>query len=236
NLYDAILDYKNLSVNNGTKEKLRLFGEYLKEIILYSQEASVNNLVKYILDTSLYPCYAGDTDEMVTRRANLDEFQNSVDEYVRMNEGATLTEYLQQITLYSDTDEMDESEYVTIATVHAVKGLEFRCVFMCGLEEDIMPTSRADDAESLEEERRLMYVAITRAKEKLWLTRSKSRYLYGRREPTVRSRFAEELKDKLQIKGATTRPLGYNSGFNGGYRSSYANNYGSSYGGYGGSS
>ena len=222
NLYDALLNCGDLSVNAGTKEKLRAFGNYLKDIIVYSQEASVKDLVKYVLDTSgLYAQYEGDSDENVTRRANLDEFQNSVDEYSRMNEGAALKDYLQQVTLYSDTDEMDESEYVTIATVHAVKGLEFRCVFFCGLEEDIMPTSRAARSEELEEERRLMYVAITRAKEKLWLTRSKSRYLYGRREPSARSRFIEELKDELKL-APTSRLVAYNG------------SHGSSYGGYSG--
>ncbi|MDE6411040.1 MAG: UvrD-helicase domain-containing protein [Clostridia bacterium] len=226
NLYDAILDYKNLDVNAGTKEKLRLFGDYLKGLVVYSQDASVKDLVKHILDTSgLYAQYEGDSDENVTRRANLDEFQNSVDEFTRMNEGATLSDYLQQVTLYSDTDEMDESEYVTVATVHAVKGLEFRCVFFCGLEEDIMPTSRAAKSEELEEERRLMYVAITRAKEKLWLTRSKSRYLYGRREPSVRSRFVEELKDELKLTPQVSRLSGYNSGYNSGY-SGYNSGYG----------
>ncbi len=218
NLYDAILNCNDLSVNAGTKEKLRAFGSYLKELIVYAQEADVKDLVKHILDTSgLYAQYEGDSDENVTRRANLDEFQNSVDEFARMNEGATLSDYLQQVTLYSDTDEMDESEYVTIATVHAVKGLEFRAVFFCGLEEDIMPTSRAAKSEELEEERRLMYVAITRAREKLWLTRSKSRYLYGKREPTARSRFLEELKDELKLTPATSSYGGYNSGYRSGY-------------------
>ena len=218
NLYDAILNYGELAVNAGTKEKLKAFGNYLKQIIVYSQEATVKDLVKYILDTSgLYAQYEGDSDENVTRRANLDEFQNSVDEFSRMNEGATLADYLQQVTLYSDTDEMDESEYVTIATVHAVKGLEFRGVFFCGLEEDIMPTSRAAKSEDLEEERRLMYVAITRAREKLWLTRSRSRYLYGRREPTSRSRFVEELKDELKLTPATSSFGGYNGGYKSGF-------------------
>ena len=157
-----------------------------------------------------------------------------------MNEGAALSDYLQQITLCSDTDEMDDGDYVTIATVHAVKGLEFRCVFFCGLEDNIMPTSRAlDDPAALEEERRLMYVAITRAKEKLYLTRSKSRYLYGRREPSMRSRFVEELKEELEIPAARTFS-GYEQGF-GGYSGGY-NGYGgrkaaySGYGGYGSAS
>lgn len=236
NLYDAVLDYKNLAVNAGTKEKLRVFGDYLKSIIIYAQEANVNDLVRHILDSSgMYAQYEGDSDESVTRRANLDEFQNSVDEFVRMNEGATLADYLQQVTLYSDTDEMDESEYVTIATVHAVKGLEFRCVFFCGLEEDIMPTSRAAKADELEEERRLMYVAITRAKEKLWLTRSKSRYLYGRREPTARSRFLEELKDELKLSPATSSFSGYNSGYRSGYGGGYSGSYAKRSTGWGGS-
>ena len=95
---------------------------------------------------------------------------------------------------------MDDGNYVTLATVHAVKGLEFRCVVICGLEENILPVSRAvDNDDDMEEERRLMYVAITRAKENLYLTRSKSRYLYGKREPTARSRFLKELSSELEL-------------------------------------
>ena len=226
NLYDAILEYKNLALNGGAKEKLRVFGSYLKDLIISAQEMDVDDLVKYILESSgMYAQYEGDSDENVTRRANLDEFQNSVDEFVRMNRGATLADYLQQVTLYSDTDEMDDGNYVTIATVHAVKGLEFKCVIFCGLEENIMPTSRAAKSEELEEERRLMYVAITRAKEKLWLTRSKSRYLYGSREPTARSRFLEELKSELRLTPQASYMSSYNSGFGGGYNSSYNSSY-----------
>ncbi len=200
-LYDAVLDADELALNGGTKEKLRAFAGYIKDLVIRSQELPVNQLVEFLLKTSgMREQYADNSDESITKRANLDEFQNSVDEFVRMNEGATLSDYLQQITLYSDTDEMDDGDYVTIATVHAVKGLEFRCVFFCGLEENIMPISRAiDNPEELEEERRLMYVAITRAREKLWLTRSRSRYLYGRREPTALSQFVGELKSLLSL-------------------------------------
>ncbi len=199
--YDAVLDCDELGLASAAREKVRAFGKLIKEFIILSQTLPVNELVKYVMnEAGLYAQYTDDSDESVTKRANLDEFQNSVDEYVRMNEGAQLSDYLQQITLYSDTDEMDDGDYVTIATIHAVKGLEFRCVFLVGLEENIIPTSRAkDDPDGLEEERRLMYVAITRAKERLWLTRSKSRYLYGKREPTGRSKFVEELKDVLQL-------------------------------------
>lgn len=217
-LYDAVLDADRLSLSEAAKARVRAFGSYLKELVVMAQEATVNELTDYLAETSgIYEMYWDGTDEGAAKRANLDEFRNSVEEFVRMNPDAKLDDYLQQITLYSDTDGMEEGDYVTVATIHAVKGLEFRCVFLCGLEEDVMPTSRASDsAEKLEEERRLMYVAITRAKEKLWLTRSKSRYLYGRREATVRSQFVEELRGELGI--AEERAYrGYGTGYGVGF-------------------
>ncbi len=225
-LYYALMDVDVLPFNNGTKEKLRAFGGYIKDLVLRAQEEPVDALTKHLVQTSgMYELYSDLSDESVTRRANIDEFQNSVDEFVRLNQGATLSDYLQTITLYSDLDEMDDSDYVTVATIHAVKGLEFRGVFLIGLEESVLPTSRAlDNPQSLEEERRLMYVAITRARELLWLTRSKSRYLYGRRELTARSQFVEELKSELNIPETRVYPR---------YSGDY-NRYGSGYGGYSG--
>jgi DNA helicase-2/ATP-dependent DNA helicase PcrA len=129
-----------------------------------------------------------------------------------LNEGATLTDYLNQVTLSSDTDEMDDSDYVTLATIHSVKGLEFKCVFIVGMEENILPVSRSvENDDDLEEERRLAYVAITRAQERLYLTRSKSRYLYGRREPTMRSRFLKELASEIELPRETRPSYGYGS-------------------------
>ncbi len=200
-LYDAVFDADMLPVNAGTRLRLSQFADYLKELVIMAQTEPVDKLARHLIDSSgMRDMYADNSDESLTKRANLDEFLNSVEEFVRMNEGAALDEYLQQTTLYSDTDEMDDGDYVTLATIHAVKGLEFRCVFLVGLEQDIMPTSRAlEEKSGIEEERRLMYVAITRAKEKLWLTRSRSRFLYGRRQPTARSEFVNEIKDTLGI-------------------------------------
>ncbi len=224
-LYDAVLDCDLLPISGSAKAKLREFGNYIKDLVARAWETPVNELAAYLVESAgLRAQYEQDnSDESVTKRANLDEFLNSVEEFVRMNEGATLSDYLQQITLYSDTDEMDDGDYVTVATIHAVKGLEFRCVFLVGLEEDIIPTSRAlDDPAALEEERRLMYVAMTRARERLYLTRSKSRYLYGRREPSVRSRFVEEIREELGISDVRAR-------YSGDYGETYARGYG--YGG-----
>ena len=230
-LYDAVLDYDLLPVNAGTRQKLRDFGSYLKDLVLDAQVLPVDAFVRRLVETSgMREQYADNSDESVTKRANIDEFLSAVEEFVHMNPEASLSDYLQQITLYSDTDEMDEGDYVTIATIHAVKGLEFRCVFVVGLEEDVMPTSRAqNDPASLEEERRLMYVAITRAEERLYLTRSRSRYLYGRRDLTVRSQFIDELEGALDIPKAERRADGYERGYG-----SYGAGRGSGYNGYNG--
>ncbi len=231
-LYDAVLDSAALPLTAGAKEKLKNFGDYIKDLVITAEEERVDKLTAYIVKSSgMYDMYADGTDEGITKRANIDEFINSVDEHVRMNGETTLSEYLQQITLYSDTDEMDEGDYVTLATIHAVKGLEYKCVFLVGLEENLMPISRAIGSESaLEEERRLMYVAITRARERLYLTRSKTRYLYGKREPSMRSEFVEELKDLLDLPAERRIGVafGYNNGggrgygYGGGFRSNGA--------------
>ncbi len=211
-IYDALLDVDEIGFSGGTREKLVGFCDLIKKWIIESQDIPVNDLVKNIVaDTQMREAYADDSDESINKRANIDEFINSVEEYCKLNQGATLTDYLNQVTLSSDTDDMDDGNYVTLATVHSVKGLEFRVVFVCGMEENIMPISRAvDNDDDLEEERRLMYVAITRAKERLYLTRSRSRYLYGRREPTMRSRFLKELSSELDLPKEQKRaPQGY---------------------------
>ncbi len=256
-VYDALLDLDMLGFSGATKQKLVDFRDLVKGWIIDSQGMPVNELVKKIVaETRMREAYADDSDESINKRANIEEFIQSVDEYCKLNEGASLTDYLNQVTLSSDTDEMDDGNYVTLATIHSVKGLEFPCVFICGMEENIMPVSRAVGSdEDMEEERRLMYVAITRAKERLWLTRSKSRYLYGKREPSMRSRFLKELASELDLPRETRRsPYGYdgyddpesygNSAYGGGRYASnddysgrktsfgggYSSSYGSSYG------
>ena len=254
-VYDALIDIDEIGFNAGTRQKLVEFRDLIKTWIIDSQDMPVNELVKKIVDdTHMREAYADDSDESINKRANIEEFINSVEEYSRLNPDATLTDYLNQVTLSSDTDDMDDGNYVTLATVHSVKGLEFKCVFICGLEENILPVSRAvENDDDMDEERRLMYVAITRAKERLYLTRSKSRYLYGKREPTARSRFLKELSSEIELP-KEVRPMarGYsdwddpesygNSAYGGGRYASNddyggrRNSFGGGYGGYGDSS
>lgn len=211
-VYDALLDLDEMGFTSGTKQKLIEFRNAVKGWILESQDMPVNELVKKVVaDTHMREAYADDSDESINKRANIEEFITSVDDYCRLNPEATLTDYLNQVTLSSDTDEMDDSNYVTLATIHSVKGLEFSCVFVVGMEENILPVSRATMSDDdMEEERRLTYVAITRAKERIYLTRSKSRYLYGKREQTARSRFLKELSSVIELpKEQRLRPMGY---------------------------
>lgn len=120
--------------------------------------------------------------------------------YVK-NEGALLSDYLESVTLISDIDNMDESNNITVATIHAVKGLEFEVVFVVGAEEKIFPISRSfDSIDDMEEERRLMYVAITRAKSRLFMSYCNSRYLYGHRDYARASRFLKEAGYAPKLK------------------------------------
>lgn len=228
-LYDGCIDADELPVPKSTREKLAEFASTIKQFVISAQALDVGSLVReIILTTNLKSAYDDGTDEGDAKLANVDEFIAAVDDYVRLNPTATLNDYLNQITLASDTDEMDDGNYVTLATIHSVKGLEFTNVIICGLEEGIMPTSRAkDDIAAMEEERRLMYVAVTRAKKQLWLTRSKSRYLYGHREMTMPSPFIKEMSGKIksnESESSYSRRSSY-GGYGGGY--------GNGYGGYG---
>lgn len=226
-VYDAVLDVDSLPLNAGSKQKVRAFGALLKELVIKGATMSADELIRDVInDSGILTMYADDSDESINKKANIDEFVNSVDEFCKMNKNATLSDYLNQVTLSSDTDDMDETDYVTVATIHSVKGLEFKTVFVVGMEENIFPVSRAayDDNE-LEEERRLMYVAITRAEERLYFTRSRSRYLYGERSMTLPSRFMQELSSVMDVESPRSS---YSD-----YTRRTSNGYGSSYSGYG---
>ncbi len=234
-LYDACLDAEFLPISAGAKSKISGFAAVIKEFVVGAQTESVAQLVRDVIAaTELRLAYDDGSDEGDSKLANLDEYVASVDDFVRLNPEATLDEYLNQVTLASDTDDMDDGNYVTLATIHSVKGLEFDNVIICGLEDGIMPTSRAEsDPKAMEEERRLMYVAVTRAKKRLYFTRSKSRYLYGRRDGTKPSRFIGELAEELGITMTQNPGYGSSSAFGGSYSRGYGSGYtysGSRYG------
>ncbi len=157
--------------------------------------------------------------EGLARYENVQELLNSIKEFTETpdEEGElrdkSLGAYLQQITLLTDADEKDKNpDAVRLMTIHAAKGLEFKCVFAVGLEENLFPSSMSMyDREGLEEERRLFYVAVTRAKERLWVTHASSRYRFGSLVQNDPSRFIDEIpEDHLDrtFTGAAHRATG----------------------------
>lgn len=229
-IFDGVFDCDNLDLNSGAKSKIRGFRDIISKLILAKESMPLLDLVKEVIaKTDFMSCFEDDTSENDDKKKNINEFLSSVEEFARLNPQSPLSEYLNSITLSSDTDEINEGEFVTLATVHSVKGLEYRCVFVCGLDNEIFPMQRTDEPDNEEEERRLMYVAITRARERLFFTRAKSRFLYGSRRGTEPSKFIEELSDKLGIvknRGGRFSGEGYRDNS---YGEGYGNRYGNSY-------
>ncbi len=162
---------------------------------------SISELVKFLLKKSGYIKALEDenTIEAENRMENLEEFLNVVMEFEREEASNTLQDFLEGMTLSSDIDNVDESEEsVTLMTLHSAKGLEFPVVFLVGMEEGIFPGYRSmGEPKDLEEERRLCYVGITRAKEQLFLTCSKKRTVFGSTSCNMPSRFLDEIPQEL---------------------------------------
>ena len=140
-----------------------------------------------------------DTEEAMNRIENIREFRGSVHEFVQMGEESTLESYLENVALVTDLDRAeDRNGYVTLMTLHSAKGLEFDNVFIPGMEEGIFPSARSMEEDNrLEEERRLMYVGVTRARKRLYLTRAAERMLYNQYSHNPPSRFLEEIPARL---------------------------------------
>ena len=182
-------------------------------------EAFVDELIRI---TGLEEQYRKeDTDEAMSRIENIQEFRGSIHEFVQLGEDQTLENYLENVALVTDLDRADDrSGYVTLMTLHSAKGLEFDYVFIPGMEEGIFPSMRSMEEDNrLEEERRLMYVGITRARKQLFLTRASERMLYNQYGHNPPSRFLEEIPARL-IKEEYARYTGYGSAVQSGYRSS----------------
>ena len=193
-LFDGLITLDELELSPAYKKKLAQFAALAKDISEKKDDMPLDEYVKYVFDkVDFYSAYDVDDPEGRTKLENIDQFLTSVHEACADNPDMKLEEYLQTVLLLTDADETDEGNYITIATIHGVKGLEFRCVFIVGLEEGIFPSLRSDTTTAdVEEERRIMYVAITRARERLWLTNAGRRFRFGKWESNSVSRFVKE--------------------------------------------
>lgn len=232
------VEHYGLNVNKGTQTKLEKFRLLISSFIDRSHTLDVYELGDAIIRESRISedIMSGKNADDLARQENLEEFLSGMQTFVagRQEEGrmdeAYLTDYLQDVALLTDADSEGEKDEprVSLMTIHAAKGLEFATVFVVGLEENIFPSPLAAvSVRELEEERRLLYVAITRAEKHCILTNAKNRFRYGKMEFDNPSRFIDEIDASL-IEGGEETP---ESSF-GGERSSYGG-YGSE-GGYGG--
>jgi len=252
NFYTALDDGINEGLFGKGGEKLREFRnliESLKESAGISNEhgrqMSLKELMEEVLEKTGYrrELELENTVEAQTRLENIDELINKLALYEDTAEEPTLSGFLEEVSLVADIDSWSaDSDYVSLITIHSAKGLEFPIVFLCGMEDGLFPMSAAInsmDEEDLEEERRLAYVAITRAKEKLILTASRMRMVRGETMVSIISRFVREIPGELIEPDDENQYVISKQGGRGSYggSGSYGSRGGSggSYGGSGGS-
>lgn len=199
-MYEIIKHAEEFDLNR-VKANAEEFINLIEELRLKKQELSISELLKEVLNKSGYTraLELENTVEDETRMQNLEEFLTVAIEFEEESADNTLPEFLESITLSSDVDEMqDEDNTVTLMTLHSAKGLEFPVVFLVGMEEGIFPGYKSiGEPKELEEERRLFYVGITRAKQFLHLTCAKHRTIFGSTSYNAVSRFIKEIPDNL---------------------------------------
>ena len=210
-LYDVISHADDYPEFKTAIKKLLSFSEIIQSLIKLKDTVTIEDLTGRILnDTGYMPALVmEDTTESKTRIENLGEFISVITEFEKNEEtGNTLGEFLENISLVSDIDGYDENEDSAILmTIHSAKGLEFPIVFLSGLEEGLFPGMRSMESDDdIEEERRLCYVAITRAKEQLYITKTISRTIHGKTMPTTASRFFKEIPVEYLEDKTTLQP------------------------------
>lgn len=200
-------DYFETLSDIGTKSA-KQFGEDFIKIREVMNDVSLSELVDIVLEKSEYlkELKVSKNPEDESRVQNVYEFVSYVKEYEEKNPESELSEMLNEISLLSDIDQSKEEDKVVLMTVHSSKGLEFRNVFVVGLEEGLFPSRMSmEDEKDVEEERRLFYVALTRARDRLFLTSADSRMIYGQTIYSKNSRFLEEIKDFVEIEDETVK-------------------------------
>ena len=210
-LYDVISHADDYPEFKTAIKKLLGFSEIIQSLIKLKDTVTIEDLTGRILnDTGYMPALVmEDTTESKTRIENLGEFISVITEFEKNEEtGNTLGEFLENISLVSDIDGYDENEdSAVLMTIHSAKGLEFPIVFLSGLEEGLFPGMRSMESDDdIEEERRLCYVAITRAKEQLYITKTISRTIHGKTMPTTASRFFKEIPVEYLEDKTTLQP------------------------------
>jgi ATP-dependent DNA helicase UvrD/PcrA len=207
-LWEALEHPEEAGCGGAPLKAIDRFRTLMQSSMSGALELPVPELLERVLDQSGYleALEAERTIEAQGRSENLMELVGVAREYQESAESPSLSEFLQQISLFSDQDAIEEERsLVTLMTLHNAKGLEFRAVFLIGMEEGVFPHSRSIEEQGLEEERRLCYVGLTRAQERLVLTHAAARSLWGSRGYNLPSRFLDELPQE-EIERDRLRP------------------------------
>jgi DNA helicase-2/ATP-dependent DNA helicase PcrA len=210
-LWEALERAEEAGVGAAPLKAVDRFRTLMQSSMAGALELSVPELLERVLEKSGYleSLEAERTVEAQGRIENLLELVGVAREYQERADEPGLSEFLQQISLYSDQDDLSaERSLVSLMTLHNAKGLEFRAVFLIGMEEGVFPHSRSLEEQGLEEERRLAYVGLTRAKERLTLSHAASRSLWGARGYNLPSRFLDELPQE-EIERERLRPASW---------------------------
>lgn len=194
----------NLDVNKGTRTRLTAFGALVGKMAQAASTKPADEAAEYIVGESglMTEYMSGNTPEHISKRENLMELLNGVrqysEEHFNRGEQPLMTDYLSEISLMTDLDEQgDDKDCVTLMTIHSAKGLEFGAVFVVGVEENLLPSDKCRQPQEIEEERRLMYVAITRAKRFCMLSYAARRMTNGETRHTMPSRFIQDIDPRF---------------------------------------
>lgn len=207
-LFDALECCEDIPKIGKAAEKIKGFVNMIEVFRAQSEYITLAELLTNILEETGYikELEAEDSEVAQGRIENIDELMNKIVAYEEEEEEPTLSGFLENVALVSDIDSLNEAEdYVMLMTLHSAKGLEFPYVYMCGMEDGLFPSYMTivnDDPEEIEEERRLCYVGITRAKKKLTMTFAKSRMVRGSTQFNMISRFVREITPELFDLGA----------------------------------
>ena len=209
-LYDALSEADEAGLTGKARKACSEVRELFEGWRVAAREVPPSEIIEAVLDESGYRAefQSENTVEAESRLENLQELVNAAAEYERVEPEATLDGFLQEQALFSEADRLTGEGRVTLMTLHNAKGLEYEHVFVVGMEEGTFPHARSMDEQNLEEERRLAYVGITRAKKTLTLSYARVRSTYGEREYQMPSRFLSEIPEKFKagsVPGVSSR-------------------------------
>ncbi len=196
--FEACFDIEKLNLPAAASKSIESFVSMMEIFMIKKDVMPIYEFIQEVYETTGYKAllHAEDTEDGKSRIDNVEEFISAAKDFEERYEENTLEDFLAHVSLLADVDKTDETkkDTVTLMTVHSAKGLEFDTVFISGLEEGMFPIINQDDSdEDLEEERRLFYVAITRAKRMLYITYANDRLRFGNHEMRLKSRFLKEI-------------------------------------------